>query len=89
MNICCVILNLFAVHSHNIMGNSASHLRPEIIADISDSTDFSANEIREWYYSFTRDCSPGRMTISKEEFIALYGEMFPKGDATKFAEQVK
>ncbi len=70
------------------MGNQATALRPEVLSDLEDQTAFNSEEIREYYRQFMKDTSTGRMTLSLTEFSELYANMFPQGDATKFAEHV-
>ena len=70
------------------MGNQATALRPEVIDDLAASTDFTADEIREYYRGFLKDTDHGRMTLSEEEFREAYTNVFPQGDATKFSRHV-
>ena len=70
------------------MGNNASmqKLRPEALADLQHSTEFSEGEIREWYKNYIKDFPSGWFTI--DQFKDIYIQHFPNGDATKFAEHV-
>lgn len=43
----------------------------------------SAEEIKNWYDGFLKDCPTGRLT--KSEFANIYNQFFPAGDSTAFS----
>ncbi len=74
------------------MGVRKSTLRPEVLKDLEGQTAFTHQEIADLYRQFRHDCMKhghGRkLTMTVEEFKDMYRQIFPQGDADKFAEHV-
>lgn len=69
------------------MGNAgARELSEEDISDIRNTTHFSVREIREMHAKFLADFPDG--VITKENFHIMYTNLFPHGNAGKFAKHV-
>ncbi|CAN7990491.1 unnamed protein product [Ixodes hexagonus] len=68
------------------MGKTNSTLTPEGLDELRNCTEYSDAEIMAWCKGFYQDYPSGR--ISLREFRNIYRNLFPKGDASKFAEHV-
>ncbi|CAK8690758.1 hippocalcin-like protein 4 [Clavelina lepadiformis] len=66
------------------MGQQKSKISPKDLNELVNHTDFTEQEIQQWFKSFKRDCPSG--ILSLKEFEKLYKDFFPNGDAKSFAE---
>ena len=64
-------------------GFNSKDLTPNDLHDLKQITEFGGPEIVSWHNKFHEKYPSGYM--DKEDFIALYKKLFPKGDPTKFA----
>ncbi len=67
-------------------GEESKSLSPKEVQDLKRQTSFSGRELRDWFQKFHADCPSGQMT--HDEFIVMYRQLFPQGDAKAFAEHV-
>eukprot|EP00116_Pleurobrachia_bachei_P011374 sb/3471636/ len=65
------------------MGKAGSKLRPEVLASLTEITNFTEQELQQKYHEFLKYHPSGRMT--EEEFVDMYQQIFSKGDAKSFA----
>lgn len=72
--------------TNSTMGKAVSTLTNDDLSHLKQKTYFDKREIKQWYKGFTRDCPQGYLT--KEEFIKIYSQFFPFGDATEFASYI-
>ncbi len=70
------------------MGNSQSEsgIKNREVEKLKEKTEFSGSEIREWHQRFHEDYPSG--VITKDDFVAMYQQLFPTGDASYFAGNV-
>ncbi|XP_027004527.1 recoverin 2 [Tachysurus fulvidraco] len=69
------------------MGNSkSSAMSKEILKDLKISTNFSEDELSQWYENFQKQCPSGR--IAPDDFEKIYERFFPDSDATTYAKHV-
>eukprot|EP00105_Crassostrea_gigas_P010814 XP_011426213.1 PREDICTED: neurocalcin homolog [Crassostrea gigas] len=68
------------------MGKRHSKLAPRTLAELRDQTNFTVEEIQDWYKEFKSKWPKGVLT--SEEFKKEYSTFFPLGDASEFAKHV-
>ena len=66
--------------------SSKSNVTQEDVAFLTENTQYSSQEVFEWYSAFKRDCPTGKLTPDK--FIKMYGKFFPSGNSEAFCEHV-
>ena len=68
------------------MGGKESKLNPTDLSDLVKNTEFTQREIKDWFKGFQQDYPNGYLT--KEEFMKIYTNFYPKGNAGEFAGNV-
>ncbi|XP_022302315.2 neurocalcin homolog [Crassostrea virginica] len=68
------------------MGQRSSKLAPRTMEELKAQTNFTAEELQDWYKEFRSSWPKGVLTV--EEFKKAYSSYFPLGDASEFAKHV-
>ncbi|CAF0956195.1 unnamed protein product [Adineta steineri] len=70
------------------MGCSSSKkkLTKADLAFLEENTEFTREQITEWYEGFILDCPTGELT--KKKFIQVYRQFFPNGQAEAFCTHI-
>ena len=68
------------------MGKRHSKLAPKTLAELKEQTNFTVEELQEWYKEFSSSWPKGALTV--DEFKKAYSTFFPLGDASEFAKHV-
>ncbi len=66
------------------MGKAQSKLSQETLTELSQQTRFTAKDLAQWHKGFSKDC-PNPAGLQKRDFVALYKQYYPFGDATQYA----
>ncbi|CAF0950699.1 unnamed protein product [Rotaria sp. Silwood1] len=66
--------------------SSKHELSQEDLQFLKTHTTYSEKKIKNWYKGFMADCPNGELT--RESFIQIYKQFFPKGRAEHFCEHV-
>lgn len=67
-------------------GGGSKKLSKEDMDFLTDNTNFTKHQIKQWYKGFMRDCPNGQLT--RKKFLEVYSSFFPQGNAEKFCEHV-
>ena len=61
-------------------------LKDRQVRKLEKKTGFDEDEINHWYAGFMHDSPTGEM--QRSEFVKIYKELFPNGDATTFSNYI-
>ncbi|GMT28280.1 hypothetical protein PFISCL1PPCAC_19577, partial [Pristionchus fissidentatus] len=78
--------SLSSTHLSMGLKGSKPKLSKEDLEFLKKNTNFTEEQIKEWYKGFVQDCPKGHLT--KEQFIKVYKDFFPSGSAEGFCEHV-
>ena len=65
---------------------TGSYLKPHDMKFCVDKTNFTEDEIIDWFKRFRTDCPDGRLT--KDHLRRLFKQAFPSGDGEKFSQHI-
>lgn len=65
---------------------SRSKLSKQDMNFLTENTEFTKQQIKNWYSGFIVDCPSGE--LSKAKFIEVYQQLFPQGNAQKFCSHI-
>ena len=68
------------------MGSSKSKISKEDISFLTKNTQYSSEEVFEWFSAFQRDCPSGK--LGPDKFVEMYAKFFPAGNSEAFCEHV-
>ena len=71
------------------MGATSSTLTREVLRHLVASTQFNVREVRVLHRYFRYGCavnSKGKQRLGRNEFMLLFGDMFPDADSIQFSE---
>ena len=57
------------------MGKQQSKIAPEVLTDLRQSTNFTDEEIHDWYDGFKKDCPSGKLNL--DEFKEVSSKICP------------
>lgn len=61
-------------------------LDDEIIHRLTQNTNYTPEQIRQWHAAFLRDCPHGK--LSSRQFTEVYKKFYPEFEAEKYSSQV-